>query len=269
MTDERASRAPAAGWAKESSPFVRIAHRQLWSAAVDHLRELIDSGRIAPGTRLPSERELCRQLGISRVSLREALRVLESMGYVEVRRGHGTFIRAVPSPAASGLEDWLQAHDDLVTKLFELRLLVEPGVGALVAARADAAVLERLDATIEEMQEAAQADDLPRVIAADAEFHHILGHGTQNTVIGDLMEQAMHATGEERRASLAIPGQTARAIVGHRAILQAIAEGDAEGARRAMEQHLRDAQTYIERWRKVHPVQEGSQRERRGQDERG
>lgn len=237
--------------ATDVGPFVRIAPRQLWSVAVDQLRELIDSGRIVPGTRLPSERDLCRQLGISRVSLREALRVLQHMGYIEVRRGTGTFARA-PDPPENVLEGWLQAHEDLVEKLFELRMLIEPGIAALVAARAQADVVERLQATIDQMREADRDDDVPGCIGADAEFHHVLGHGTGNSVIGGLMTEAMNGTGDERRASLAVPGQTQRAIEGHQSILRAIAQGDPQAARQAMERHLRDAQRYLAQWRMLH-----------------
>ncbi|MER3484975.1 MAG: hypothetical protein C4345_02325 [Chloroflexota bacterium] len=100
------------------------------------------------------------------------------------------------------------------------------------------------------MTEAAARGDLLVVVAADAEFHRILAHATGNSVIDELMTQVMHVIGEERRASLQIPGQIERAIAGHQAILAAVAQGDAAAAEHAMRRHLRDAIHYIERWLK-------------------
>jgi GntR family transcriptional regulator, transcriptional repressor for pyruvate dehydrogenase complex len=231
------------------SPFSSLPRANLWSTAVEQIRGLVDSGRLAPGDRLPGERDLCLQLGISRVSLREAIRVLESAGYLAVKPGRGTFVLAPPAPAAADpLAAWLREHDDLVRQLFELRLLVEPGVAALAAERHDGGTLAALAATIDELAAAAAADDLPRAIAADAGFHRALAGATGNAMVGELVPRMMQAIGEERRASLAVPGQLDRAVAGHRAILAAVRAHDGPAAEDAMRRHLRDALHYIDRW---------------------
>ena len=228
--------------------FTSVRRAHLWNGAVDQIRRLIDDGRMAPGERLPGERELCQLLGISRVSLREAIRVLESMGYVEVKPGRGTFARDPARAAASVLEGWLREHTDLVRQLFELRLLVEPGLAAMAARRRDPALLPALAATVEALAAADAVGDTSQAIAADAEFHHILAHATGNSIIDGLMGQLMHVLGEERRASLQIPGQVERALVGHRTILAAVAAGDEPAAQQAMRRHLEDALRYIDAW---------------------
>ncbi len=162
----------------EQELFQIVRRQHVWSSVVDQIRELIDSGRLRPGDRLPSERQLCAQLGVSRVSVREALRVLESIGYVEVRSGSGAYVRQVPGLGRTPLRDWLREHDGLVERLFELRELAEPGLASMVAEEPDEAIVPALRATIEEMAEAAEADDLLRAIAADAEFHYLLGIST-------------------------------------------------------------------------------------------
>ncbi len=228
--------------------FTNVRREHLWSTAVDQIRELIESGRLPVGTRLPAERALCQQLGISRVSLREAIRVLESTGYLEVKPGRGTFVRDPSALHRESLAAWLREHNDHVHKLFELRELVEPGLASLAARRRDPAVETALRATVVEMAEAAERGDLLLAVAADAEFHRILAHATGNSIIDDLMTQLMHVIGEERRASLQIPGQIARAIAGHHAILDAVTRGDPDAAAEAMRQHLRDAIYYIDQW---------------------
>lgn len=232
----------------EVALFTSLRREHLWSTAVAQIRELIASGRLPGGARLPGERELCQQLGISRVSLREAIRVLEQTGYLDVKPGRGTFVRAPSISERAPLASWLREHTDLIRQLFELRELVEPGLAALAARRSDPEVIAALTTTISEMEMAAAQSDRLLAIAADAEFHHILAHATGNSIIDELMHQLMHVIGEERRASLLIPGQVDRAVAGHKEILAAVAAGDQTAADVAMCQHLRDALYYIDQW---------------------
>jgi GntR family transcriptional repressor for pyruvate dehydrogenase complex len=88
--------------------FTSLRRTHLWSTAVEQIKELILSGRLTPGTRLPGERELCLQLGISRVSLREAIRVLEHSGHLEVKPGRGTYVRDAAEPSGERLATWLR-----------------------------------------------------------------------------------------------------------------------------------------------------------------
>lgn len=228
--------------------FNQVAQQRLWKSAVEQIRGLIESGDLQVGQRLPSERELCRRLGISRVSLREATRVLESTGYVEVRPGRGTFVRDRQGLEHKPLYDWLRQQDRLIHQLFEFRELVEPGIAALAAQRRDRRDLGRLWATIEEMKQANAADDLIGSVAADAQFHRLLAAVTHNSIVDQLMSQMMHVLGEERRVSLRIPGQIERAIAGHTEILEAVERRQPELAEAAMRTHLRDARRYIDAW---------------------
>ncbi len=225
----------------EPSPYKQLAPKTLWNAAVDQIRTLIDTGVIPVGTRLPAERKLCEQLGISRVSLRESLRVLQSIGYVETRAGSGTFAR-LPEVVDKNesLADWL-AKDLHIMELFELRMVVEPGAAALASTRRSAEEVQAMQATIETMHEAALSGDRLAAVAADAEFHRLVGHSVANTAVSHLMDQMQDQSGAERRVSLGVPGQVVRAIQDHQEILDAIAAGNPEAARRAMLQHLEDA----------------------------
>lgn len=216
---------------------------QVWSATVDHLRAMIDSGRLPAGSRLPAERALCEQLGISRGSLRQALRVLDSIGYVQVRPGSGTYVRE--NIDEKPLRSWFSEHEQLVEKLFDLRTIVEPTLAERLALDHTPRVLARLESTVDEMDQAAADDDMLRVIAADAEFHRVIAGNAGNDDVTDLLRSVLSLVGEERRAALRLPGQIRKAVDEHRAILEAIRRSDAAAAREITRRHLLDAKTYV------------------------
>jgi len=216
---------------------------QVWSATVDHLRTMIDSGRLAAGSRLPAERALCEQLGISRGSLRQALRVLDSIGYVQVRPGSGTYVRE--DIEERPLRGWFAEHEQLVEKLFDLRTTVEPTLAERLAVHHTPRVLARLESTVDEMDQAAADGDMLRVIAADAEFHRVIAGNAGNDDVTDLLRSVLSLVGEERRAALRLPGQIRKAVDEHRAILEAIRRSDATAAREITRKHLLDAKTYV------------------------
>ncbi|MFI9449512.1 GntR family transcriptional regulator [Amycolatopsis sp. WAC 01375] len=216
---------------------------QVWSATVDHLRTMIDSGRLPAGSRLPAERTLCEQLGISRGSLRQALRVLDSIGYVQVRPGSGTYVREKIDEQP--LRGWFSEHEQLVEKLFDLRTTVEPTLAERLALDHTPRVLARLESTVDEMDQAAADGDMLRVIAADAEFHRVIAGNAGNDDVTDLLRSVLSLVGEERRAALRLPGQIRKAVDEHRAILEAIRRSDAAAAREITLRHLLDAKTYV------------------------
>jgi len=229
--------------ADKKSPYSPLSPKPLWTAAVEQIRELIESGKIPVGERLPAERELCRQLGISRISLRESLRVLQSTGYVETRPGSGTYARLPEPLEETPISEWI-AKDIHVLELFDLRRAVEPGIAGLAALRHDDEHIRAMEATLEEMADDAQTDHA-RAVAADAEFHRLLGYCIGNSAITTLVDQIQDIAGVERRLSLAVPGQRLRAIDDHRRILDAVRRGDEDQAMSAMRAHLDAAVDWI------------------------
>ncbi|MGF1662986.1 MAG: FadR/GntR family transcriptional regulator [Kineosporiaceae bacterium] len=230
------------------SPYTPLTPRPLWSAVADQLRELIVAGAIPVGSRLPPERTLCAQLAVSRLPLREALRVLQASGYVETRPGSGTYARLPdPTPAT-----WID-EDIHVVELFELRLVVEPNVAGLAARRRSGEDLTRLAETVAVLREAGTAGDREAAVAADAAFHTVLAASAANTALTRLMDRMQELTGTERRVSLDVPGQIARAVADHERILDAVAGGDAEAATAAMAAHLRAAADLVGEHRHPRP----------------
>lgn len=215
----------------------------MWSATVDHLRDLIDSGALAPGSRLPAERVLCDELGISRGSLRQALRVLDSIGYVRIRAGSGTYVREHET-TGKPLSSWFSEHEQLVEKLFDLRATVEPTLAERLARQHTPRVVGKLEQNVEEMAKAAEDGDMLRVIATDAEFHRVIAQNAGNDDVAGLLRSVLALVGEERRAALRLPGQIRKAVDEHRAILEAIRRADPAAAREMTLKHLLDAKTY-------------------------
>ncbi|HET6499918.1 MAG TPA: FadR/GntR family transcriptional regulator [Amycolatopsis sp.] len=222
-------------------------YEQVWSTTVEHLRALIDSGELPAGSRLPAERRLCEQLTVSRGSLRQALRVLDSIGYVSIRPGSGTYVRD-PAGAGRPLRSWFREHDQLVDELFGLRMMVEPTLAERLAHRHTEPVIARLKANVTEMARAAGEGDMLRVIATDAEFHRVIAENAGNDDVADLLRSVLSLVGEERRAALRLPGQIDKAVREHRAILGAIQASDATSAREITLRHLREANTLVHRY---------------------
>lgn len=218
------------------SPFEVLVAQPLWAGVVNQIRNGIVSGTLPEGSRLPSERQLCTEMGVSRVSLREAFRVLQAGGYLETRAGAGTFVR-IPEKNST---NWVE-QDIQVVQLFELRMLLEPGAAGLSAKRRTSEALTAMQAEVDALHKAGEEGDLNAALEADLRFHQLIGDSAANPPLTQLMRQMQELCGVERRASLHVPGQIQRAAVGHQQILDAITSGDAAASGAAMTQHLQDA----------------------------
>lgn len=207
---------------------------------VEHVRRLIESGGLRPGDRLPGERDLAHELGVSRPSVRSGLEALESMGVVVSRRGAGTFIAdGPPDLGREPLSLLASLHRFTPAEMFEARLVLEVGVAALAAQHAEG---EPLAAMAEEVTEMfASAEDPAAFLLHDVRFHRAVAAGCGNRVLAALMEMVAAQFYELRRETV----ERARNLRGsaemHRRIFRAIRARDADAARLAMAEHLRHA----------------------------
>jgi GntR family transcriptional regulator, transcriptional repressor for pyruvate dehydrogenase complex len=203
----------------------------------DRLRDLIASGNLAAGEKLPSENELARALQVSRPVVREALRGLSMMGIVESRQGGGCFVTDLSaSRLMSPLSFYLQLRDYSMEELFRARSLIDGGLAADAARNGDASQKERL-AEMARMGHELAVDPVGfRVM--DAQFHDLIsamaGNGFLHSVAQSLYSLAM----ELRRQASRMPGVTAQSARDHQAIAEAILAGDATAAREAMLAHV-------------------------------
>jgi GntR family transcriptional regulator, transcriptional repressor for pyruvate dehydrogenase complex len=217
--------------------------------AIEKMRELIATGAWGAGTRLPRETDLAAQLGLSRNSLREAVRALALARVLEVRQGDGTYVSSLepgellePTLSATHL---LQGRTML--ELFQVRRMLEPEAAALAALRADEDVLKDLRRELERM--VAAGDRADELVEADAAFHDVIarapGNGVLRALLGSLSTRTMRARlwhGTVDRNALDV----ARAE--HARIYEAIVAGDVDLARAATLVHIANN----EAWHREH-----------------
>lgn len=222
-----------------SERFTTIERRSIWQDVAGQISHMIEANHFAPGEKLPSEREMCAQFGISRISLREALRALERQGYIDVQAGRGAYVRSQAERSQHALQAWISMAVDNVGMVFELRKLFEPNLAALAARSINSENIRRLKEAVEDLRQ--NVDDPDKAIIADADFHRVLGESTGNPLIESLVHFVMTATGKERSITLDSQDGVRQAVLGHERILDRIIARDEAGALRAMEDHLADA----------------------------
>jgi GntR family transcriptional repressor for pyruvate dehydrogenase complex len=207
---------------------------------VEHVRRLIESGGLRPGDRLPGERDLAHELGLSRPSVRSGLEALESMGVVVSRRGAGTFIAdGPPDLGTEPLSLLASLHHFTPGEMFEARLVLEVGIAGLAARNAGP---EHLAAMAEETTEMfASLGDPAAFLRHDVRFHRAAGAGCGNRVLAALMEMVAAQFYALRKETVEHARDLRDSAEMHRRIFRAIRSRDADGARLAMAEHLAKA----------------------------
>jgi GntR family transcriptional repressor for pyruvate dehydrogenase complex len=218
----------------ESSLVGRVANQ------VEHL---ILAGQLKPGDLLPPQSELAARFGVSRTVVREAVRILATKSLLDVRSGSRIAVR---SPTAESVTrsmdlfmragwpgfDYRQVH--------EVRRVLEVEIAGLAAGRRTAEDLERMEMIL---QEAAQTgSDRDRFTRCDLAFHSAIARATQNVLFSLLLDSLADTLFRIRSLAFEVPGTLARALEHHHAILEQIRIGDPEGARRAMQEDLAEAE---------------------------
>ncbi len=218
---------------------LRVGH--VSERVAERILGLIAAERLHPGDRLPSERTLAASLGVGRPSLREALKVLQARGHVEIRHGTGTFVTQPSS--ARDLGAALARADTSFAELFAMREVVEGPAAEWAATRQDRDDLERVRGAYEALREAAEAApvDFERLQALDASFHLRIAEAAGNRFLtrtaGVLHETLMRGM----ETTLKLPGRLARSSEEHGRILEAILAGDGPGAAQAARRHVNSA----------------------------
>ncbi|TAK26382.1 MAG: FadR family transcriptional regulator [Chloroflexota bacterium] len=230
------------------APVVYAAIKQpnLCDRTVEYLMELILSGELAPGDYLPAEPELCKNLNVSRATVREAVRILEARGLVERRHGVGILIVDRSRQAAAysvGL--MLQRHKSSIRDLFEVRLGLECQAAALAATRATDSDIQLMAQAIETMRR--QSSTVEEYVEADLNFHLRLAESTHNSVLVALTDTVHDLLLETVRSTYVLDGRTARRLRDHSRVLEAIASHGPLGAEAAMRAHMRSTEAMLRR----------------------
>ncbi|MGH7422888.1 MAG: FadR/GntR family transcriptional regulator [Candidatus Methylomirabilales bacterium] len=213
-----------------------IKKTRVYEDIVAQVKDLIALGKLRPGDQLPSERELSETFQVSRTSVREAIRALESMGFLETKQGEGTYIASSVETLLASVTSALNHRRDFFLQVFEARKILEPAIAAIAAERATPELVEQLETILTE--QARQVAEGETGVDADTRFHAALAEAAQNRVLLRLNEAIMDSLRETRERSLQTDGRPARSLAGHRQILAAIREQEPGSARKAMLHHL-------------------------------
>tara|TARA_Y100000588_G_scaffold374926_1_gene450671 strand:+ start:465 stop:1214 length:750 start_codon:yes stop_codon:yes gene_type:complete len=231
--------------AEASTPCValkRVTKTSLSDEIVSQLIDLISRGILGAGDRLPPERELCKQFGVGRTSLREALRPLAVMGILDGRIGEGTFVSSNNQYLERAMKWGLILDPKEARDLIETRIMLESQTAYLAAERATEKDLEDIEQTIRDLEACLDKPDL--FLNHDLNFHLTVAQSTQNSILYNLLGMIRGHLQEWIRNSLEQPATNTvekRAILSrdeHRQILCALNKRDAEAARQAMQDHI-------------------------------
>ena len=199
----------------------------LTDQAIVRIKEMIRSGELRPGDRLPPEKELSETLGLSRSSLREAVKALEAIRVLDVRRGDGTFVTSLtPDLLMDAMSFVADVHQDTsLLEMFEVRRILEPAATGLAAARATEADIAHLEGLLAEVDGTPSVDAL---VAHDMVFHRYIAQLAGNGYLTSLLETLSSSTLRARLwRGLSEEGTVARTLTEHRAIVAALARHDA------------------------------------------
>ena len=218
-------------------PIQIVETQRLYRQISDQLRALIIAGEFPVGSRLPAERELSVQLGVSRPSLREALIALEVEGYIKVHMGSGIYVCELPPKSQKGFD--LSAEEGPL-ELIQARALLEGEVAATAAKNGSKLQFDAIEEAIAIMESDAAAGITP--IDADQLFHHRVAEASGNSVlvgvVQRLFDSRLGALFDQLHSHFDTPDVWAQAITEHRAVLKALRARSPGKAREAMRAHM-------------------------------
>lgn len=219
----------------------------LTDEAIERIKSMIVSGELHPGDRLPKEADLAERLGLSRNSLREAVRALSLIRVLDVRQGDGTYVTSLqPDVLLDTVGFVIDFHrDDSVLHLLEVRRILEPAATAMAAQVMTDNEIASLGALVDSMSTAA---DLNELIKGDLEFHHRIAVGSGNPVLASLIDSLSAPTLRARIwRGLAQEGAIARTHEQHQAIHQALAARQPDLARAWAMVHIAGVEEWLRR----------------------
>jgi|SRR5579875_821903 len=213
--------------------------------AIDRLKELIRAGAIRPGDRLPREPDLAASLGVSRNSLREAVRALSLLRILDVRHGDGTYVTALAADTLfAALSVVVDFHGDAtMLEIIEVRRILEPAATALAAARVDGDTLTELERLLERTGASSTIEEL---VCVDIEFHRLIAATAGNSALAAMLD-SISAPTQRMRVWRGLMGEGVidRTLAEHRAILDALHDHDAELARSWATVHVSGVEGWV------------------------
>lgn len=211
------------------------------------LHDMIMSGQLIHGDKLPSQDKMALQFGVSRNTIREAINKLTVMGLLTVRQGVGTVINITsPSGYMASLSDHLLLQPTTVRDFLEARVVIEKATVRLAVMRADAKVIANLEANLTKQKEAVRKSNIMAFVEQDVLFHITLAKASGNRVLLQFLETVTELLGRFIKEVSLLPGAIQNALAFHKELLRLMRAGDAEGAERKVVEHLYNVAKNIE-----------------------
>lgn len=238
--------------------FRPIQAKKIYEEVVEQIRQLMENGSLKPGDKLLSERELAEKLQVSRASVREALRALEMMGFVEIKAGGGTFIKETSGDdIIQPLAMFLSIEKGSFFEIYEIRKIFEIAAAHLAAQRATPGDLARIEENLERMKAALTEDDSEKGEGSDAAFHFSIAEATQNgwllRLLNTIADSFNKSISVARRQLYLTPGHPQILIEQHTKIYEAIRDKNPILAQRTMLEHLSFAEGAMAKTLKIEP----------------
>ena len=225
------------------SEFESIRRNKVYEEVARQLERMILK-KLHPGDKLPSERELSETLGVSRSSIRDAIRSLELVGLVEPRQGSGTVVREISADTLiPPLASVLRHKMELVGELLDFRKMLEPPLAARAATHASEEELIEMEEILQRQEAKFRKREL--AIEEDSEFHYAIAMASGNSVVLKVLDVLMDLLRDTRERSIQLEGRPQKSLAGHRKILSAIKKRDAEAAKAAMRRHIEDVEEIV------------------------
>jgi GntR family transcriptional repressor for pyruvate dehydrogenase complex len=226
--------------------FEPITGADIPQAFANQIRSLLDRGELKPGMKIPSERELVKQLKVSRTSLREGLRQLETMGFIQIVPGKGTFIQQPGEQTVTLMDNlvrpWTSSNGvKELSDLFEVRLLLESKAAMLAAERVTPEAIETIQAALDIFASAVHSKSVKKMAAADIKFHRMIAVAAGNNILLVLLDSIARSLLEVREQDYSLTHGTPNVVEKHTRILKAIANRDPKAAAKEMEDHILSA----------------------------
>ena len=218
--------------------------------AILRIKEMIVSGQLRPGDRLPPEKDLSEELGLSRNSLREAVKALELIRVLDVRRGDGTYVTSLSPELLLDTMSFVVDlhHDGTVMQFLEVRRLLEPEAAALAAGSIDDSALAELGELLAEGEQLARAAEVDheRMVRNDVAFHGLIGRACGNPVLATVVASMSGATTRARVwRGITQENAASRTVAEHRAIYTALSNRDPNRSRLYAAVHVAGVEDWL------------------------
>jgi GntR family transcriptional repressor for pyruvate dehydrogenase complex len=216
--------------------FKKVKRARIYEEVLAQLKDYLLQGNIIPGSKLPSERELARMFDVNRVSVREALTILEANGMITRKVGEGTFHTGASAYTASSIINLIQKNKNLIIEPLQVRLALEPKIARLAAANISKNQIAFLNHILEQQKKLLEKKG--DISELDKKFHMEIALATGNSIFAGLVEALHNSFMESRYASPLSPERGKSGYLSHKKICAALKNRDSDKAEEALQDHL-------------------------------